>query len=279
MDFVRVPQATEAQPQIAAGEIIFVDYSDKGGPFRNRVLFDCCAVSFVQQGQKQIYRAAGNTVLLPGHGMLIPEGNSIIAEHSETSRLYNSFIVFFPARVGREFMAVKPPVPAANVDAPYLHFETGKYVHQYIRQMRDLIHEGQSLSQAMALLKVNELLTALYEIDPGLLSVIFSNDQQTPLKSLVERYLLQPMTLEELAFLANRSLSSFKRDFQQAYGLSPQKYIRQRRLEMACAELRKGRVARELYLDYGYQHLANFNTAFKRAYGKTPADWASCKTS
>src|SRR3569833_1521658 len=82
MQIIQVPEATRYQARIAAGDITFVDYRDKGGAFRTRVLFDRCAVSFVQNGQKQIYRAAENTVLTPGHGMLIPEGNSIIAEHS-----------------------------------------------------------------------------------------------------------------------------------------------------------------------------------------------------
>lgn len=278
MEMVRVPAATRQQPQLNAGDIYFVDYSDRGGPFRNRVLFECCAVSFVQEGQKQIYRAAGNTVLRPGHGMLIPEGNSIIAEHCDTEALYQSFLVFFPGQLGREFMAVKPPVSAVANEAPYLHFETSAYIRQYVDQMRGLIEAGQVLSAEMATLKVNELLTALYEIDPGILAAIFGGAPKTSLKALIEMHLLQPLTLEELAFLANRSLSSFKRDFQQAYGLSPQKYIRQRRLELAAAELVKGRSANEVYLDYGYQHLANFNTAFKRQFGRTPAEWASRKT-
>jgi AraC-like DNA-binding protein len=275
MEIIQVPQAVKGHPQIASGDIVFLNYRDRGGPFRSRVLFECCAFSFVQNGQKRIYRAGGNTTLRYGHGMLIPEGNSIIAEHSNTDDLYQSFIVFFPARLGHEFMAGKTLKVRAKTDAPYLYFEVDTYIQAYVDHLRSLIDQRQSLSAEMAVLKVRELLTALYELEPDVITALFGRQNEPPLKQVVEANLLNPLTLEELAFLANRSLSSFKRDFEKAYGVSPQKYIRERRLDMAAAELDKGKPVGSVYLDYGYQHLSNFNTAFRRQYGCTPADWAS----
>ena len=188
MDIVRVPQATKAQPQILAGDIAFVDYSDKGGPFRHRVLFDCYAISLVQQGQKQIYRAGGDTVLKPGQGMLIPEGNSIIAEHSDTSSLYSSFIVFFPGHLGKQFVQ-----SAAKANAPYLHFESNAYIQDHVSHMRSLIHKRHVLSADMAKLKVQELLTALHELSPDILSAVFNSHHNT-LKAIVEKHLLGALT-------------------------------------------------------------------------------------
>lgn len=274
MDIIRVPEATRQQPQISAGDIAFLDYQDRGGVFRNRVLFDCYAFSFVQNGQKQIYRAGGNTILTPGHGMLIPEGNSIIAEHSDTSEFYHSVIVFFPGWLGRAFIAAKAAnTVSPQAGAPYIYFKTNAYIEEYVRNIGALITGRQKLSEELAILKVQELLTAMYDLAPDLLLAMFSQPEHLSLKNLVEGNLLNQLTLDELAFLANRSLSSFKRDFQKAYGLSPQKYIRDRRLEMACTELAEGKLASQLYLDYGYQHLSNFNTAFKRKFGVTPADY------
>lgn len=274
MKIIHVPEATREQPQLAAGDIAFVDYSHPGGPpVRNRVIFDCYALSFVQHGQKRIFLAEGQTILTPGFGLLIPSGNSIIAEHSGTTAPYQSFVVFFPGQLGRDFLAAKPAEAAAKTATPYSYFECNTYLREYVRQLRALIRDRQQLSAEMARLKVQELLTAMFELAPGILRAMFSNDGNTSLKKLVENNLLNPLTLEELAFLANRSLSSFKRDFEKAYGLSPQRYIRDRRLEMAATDLAQGRLAGEIYLNYGYQHLPNFNTAFKRKFGLTPADW------
>ncbi|WP_162276891.1 helix-turn-helix domain-containing protein [Mucilaginibacter pedocola] len=254
-----------------AGDIRFVDYRDKGGPFRNRVLFRTFAFSFVQHGQKHIYRAEGSTILRPGHGMLIPEGHSIIAEHSDSDEAYNSIIIFFPASLGQEFIASRNYEGRVKDIAPYVHFEIDGYIGEYVNSLKTLICRGQKLSPELAVIKVNELLTALCDLHPGLLVSLFSGQRDLSLMNLIEQNLLKELSLEELAFLANRSVSSFKRDFMKMYGVPPQQYIRGRKLEIAGKELLKGKSASELYLDYGYQHLSNFNTAFKRKFGVTPS--------
>lgn len=274
MEVVSVPAAVKGQAQTGSGDIHFVDYKDAGGPFRNRVTFNCCAFSFVQNGQKHIYRAEGNTILKPGYGMLVPEGNSLIAEHSDNAARYHSVIVFFPGSIGRDFIAARPcPQAAPLQQALYIHFETNAYIQEYINNIRSLIARRQKLSPEMAVLKVQELLTAMYEMKPELLYRVFSPAGNLTLKNLVEHNLLNRITLDELAFLANRSLSSFKRDFQKQYGVPPQRYILDKRLEMARAELEKGKLATEIYLDYGYAHLPSFTAAFKRKYGLSPGSY------
>ncbi len=66
MQVVHVPGAVASHQKIVAGEISFVNYQDKGGPFRSRVLFSCYAFSFVQNGQKKIYRAGNARRSPPG---------------------------------------------------------------------------------------------------------------------------------------------------------------------------------------------------------------------
>jgi len=272
MEVISVPGAVSGQPQTGAGDVIFVDYKDRGGFFRNRVSFDCCAFSFVQNGQKHIYRGAGNTILKPGYGMLVPEGNSLITEHSDNAERYHSVIVFFPGRIGRQFIESRHYRQTVQLpEAPYLHFQTNPYIQEYICHVRALIARGQKLSPEMAVLKVQELLTAMYDMAPEILTAVFRPEGNLTLKNLVENNLLNPVTLDELAFLSNRSLSSFKRDFQKEYGLPPQRYILERRLEMARADLSLGKSASQIYLDYGYSHLSSFTAAFKRKFGFSPS--------
>lgn len=272
MNIVQVPQAAQTQPQINAGGISFVDYRDQGGVFRSRVLFDHYAFSFVQNGEKQIFRSTESTVLHAGEGMLIPEGNSIIAEHSNNAEPYHSVLIFFPGQVGRDFvskhLSLNTPVKQM---LPYLHFNTDAYISAYVDQLRQLIKSQLPLSEKMARHKLYELLLAMAELYPEQLCALFAGGEQLSLKSLIEYHLFNMLSLDELAFLANRSLSSFKRDFEKAYGISPQRYIRGRRLELACTELARGKSPSDLYLQYGYENLSNFNTAFKRKYGLPPA--------
>lgn len=272
MDVIQVPAATHAQPQLAAGQISFVNYRDKGGPFRSRVLFDRFAFSFVQNGQKHIYRQDENTILSAGQAMLIPEGNSIIAEHSPNAEPYHSVIIFFPGEFGRQFMDRHFTAAEREIktNAPFIHFKTDDYLDAYIKHICGLIEAGTPVSETLALHKLEELLLVMAERYPDGLKSIFGNSTVPSLKKLVETNLMNKLSLDELAFLANRSLASFKRDFEKSYGIPPQRYIRERKLELALEELREGKSPSDLYLVYGYENLSNFNAAFKRLYGYPP---------
>lgn len=274
---IPVPEAVKQQAQLSAGEISFVNYLESGGFDKNRVVFNQFAISFVLNGQKAVYRHDENTIIKPGYGILIPEGNSIMAEHSLNKDKYNSFIIFFPAQLLHSFLANQQQRISAKLKRTpdYILFERTSYLSAYIDQMQTLIEQRQALSPAMAVHKLNELLLNLYELYPDELFAIAGaqSKAEKSLKNLIEHNLFNNLTLDELAFLANRSLSSFKRDFQKLYGISPQKYIRERKLETACADLAAGKKATELYLVYGYESLSNFNTAFKKKYGTTPAGW------
>jgi len=277
MEVFYVPEAVKQQPQIKTGEISFVNYHEKGSLFKNRVVFNQYAISFVLNGQKEIYRATENTIIKAGQAMLIPAGNSIIAEHSLNQQQYHSLVIFFPAHLVSSFMAKHHiALNTANHSpdiAPYIYFSSTPYLNEYLRGIESLIEGGQQLSQSVAIHKLEELLLVIYELFPSQLVNMFSRHQDTAglsLKNLVENNLFNNLTLDELAFLANRSRSSFKRDFEKAYSLSPQKYIRDRKLEAACSELAKGKQASELYDAYGYENLSNFSTAFKKKFGVTP---------
>lgn len=276
MQVLYAPEAVAQLPQLKAGEVIFVNYKEKGGLFRNRVVFNRYAISFILNGQKEIYRGSENTLIPSGQVLLIPQGNSLISERSLNQDSYNSLIVFFPGHLVQDFLARHHIFPAPDSDPvpSFLCFQRTSYLSEYVKGILSLIDSGQSLSPAVGLHKLQELLLVFHEFFPAGLTRLFSPNQNNghlSLKTLIENNLFKNLSLDELAFLANRSLSSFKRDFEKAYGVSPQKYIRDRKLEAAGVELTGGRQPSELYLTYGYDNLSNFSTAFKKKFGVTPA--------
>lgn len=273
---ISVPTAVAHKPQIKVGEVSFVDYHERGGLFKNQVVFQQYAISFVMNGQKEIYRSAERTIITAGQAMLIPAGNTVIAEHSLNDNLYNSVIIFFPGQMAVDLLSRLHInlQRCCDDEASFIRFNTNHYLNDYARNLQHLIQRQELLSPAVAAHKLEEVLLIIYELYPRQLVTLLSqyiNFRQVSLKNIVESNLLNKLTLEEMAFLANRSRSSFKRDFEKAYGISPQKYIRSRKLEMACAELQKGRQPSELYYIYGYDNLSNFATAFKKQYGLSPS--------
>lgn len=88
---------------------------------------------------------------------------------------------------------------------------------------------------------------------------------------MVESKIQSNLKLEEIAFLFNMSLSTFKRHFISEYKVSPGKWFHDKRLLKAKRLLEEGICKpSELYLEFGYNNLSNFSTAFKNKFGVSP---------
>jgi AraC-like DNA-binding protein len=276
MTNIYIPEATETQSRITAGNISFVHYQEQDSFQNTRVVFNCYAISFVINGEKAIYRPSENTVVQTGEGIVIPEGNSIMAEHTLNEYQYSSVLVFFPASVAISFLNKHKLSTEAAIAPDYIKFRQTNYLTNYIKSLQTLIHEEQSLPYELAVNKVEELLLVLLQSHRSQLIALLHSNVPSPasvLKNVVENNLFNNLTLEELAFLAHKSLASFKRDFEKAYHIAPGKYIRERKLEIARQELSQGKNATSLYLDLGYDNLSNFSSAFKKKFGVSPKQY------
>jgi len=82
------------------------------------------------------------------------------------------------------------------------------------------------------------------------------------------------ITLESLAGIAGYSAFHFARKFTLAMGVSPGRYVSQRRLENAMAELAAGKLPlAEIAFNAQFSSQASFTRAFHRATGTTPKEY------
>jgi len=277
MESFHIPQAVKHHPRTTCGDISFVLYKENSQPAKNRVIFNCNAISFIVNGAKDIYKSAQHTVVNTGEAILITEGHSIIAEHSLNKAHYQSILIFFPTEYIVGFLN-KMNIKLANTfdaDNKLVKFKQTPYLAGYLQNLLHIIGHQQTIPLTLGLHKLEELFLSIPPNHLSEMATIFKplmNDELS-LKKLVEKNLVNNLTLDEIAFLANKSLSSFKRDFEKAYNVSPGKYIRQRKLEIASAELAQGKRASELYIDLGYESVSNFTSAFKKQYGLTPKQY------
>ncbi|EKT4094963.1 TPA: helix-turn-helix transcriptional regulator [Stenotrophomonas maltophilia] len=79
-------------------------------------------------------------------------------------------------------------------------------------------------------------------------------------------------SLEDLARLACMSSSSLRLKFQQVYRCSVFAWLRERRLQLACEQLRQGCSVQQAAHFVGYRHATNFATAFRARYGIAPSE-------
>jgi AraC-like DNA-binding protein len=86
--------------------------------------------------------------------------------------------------------------------------------------------------------------------------------------------LYSTISVEELASLAGRSLSTFKRDFKLQFKETPANYIKQKRLEKAFELVKSTNLTiSELCYEVGFQDTSHFTKSFKQKYNQSPSDY------
>ncbi len=88
---------------------------------------------------------------------------------------------------------------------------------------------------------------------------------------VVYQNLFRDISVEELASLTNRSLTSFKKDFKRIFGMPPHRWIVEKRLERAKMLLiSTNKTVSEVGADCGFANISHFIKLFKRRFGITP---------
>ncbi len=122
-------------------------------------------------------------------------------------------------------------------------------------------------------LKIEEAISILRFIDPGVDSVLanFAAPGKIDLISFMQRNFMFNMPMEKLGYLTGRSLSTFNRDFKKLFNVTPQKWLTDKRLELAYYQLaEKQKKPTEVYLEVGFEDLSHFSFTFKKKYGISP---------
>jgi AraC-like DNA-binding protein len=147
-------------------------------------------------------------------------------------------------------------------------------LQNFIASLSPYMNGTSELNTMITQLKVKEAAMILLETNPNLHDLLFDFDP--PGKIDLKAYMLQHykfnVGLDRFAYLTGRSLATFKRDFQQTFQTSPNKWLQDQRLKEAHFLLKEqGRKVSDVYLDAGFKDLSHFSFAFKKAFGTTPS--------
>ena len=125
-------------------------------------------------------------------------------------------------------------------------------------------------------LKLRELLTSILlgGSNPALSAYFRSTAaaDAPSISAIMEMNFRYNLPLNAFAQMSHRSLSSFKREFQKLYGVSPGKWLLDRRLEHAASLLRTTTLSiTDTMFECGFEDLSHFGRAFKEKFGRTPS--------
>lgn len=126
-------------------------------------------------------------------------------------------------------------------------------------------------------IKLNELIYLLLSEEDGCIrrKVLRSSDTQSgQFISVVYDNIFNDISVEMLAELTNRSLTSFKKEFKRLFNAPPHRWIVEQRLDRAKIMLAStSRTVSEIGAECAFANISHFIKLFKQRYRETPASF------
>ena len=277
---IRVPSLIHAGEfqSLKIQDMTFVAYRNQDPPLKNEVFFEEHAVIFVLEGEKKFVSPTQTIHVRKGNIVFIRRGYYFMQETIDTN--YRSLVFFFNEKLLKEFVGqhleLFENVPLSQeTTSALLVFEITESLNKFTESIFPYFHHETQYLNHFLRLKLQELLLHILEIDGSghFKSTLFRlyKGEKVDLEYLMNSYYLKPLSLEELSRLSGRSLSAFKRDFQDNFQTSPALWIKNKRLEYAYLQLEKtNKNVSEISMEIGYESVSHFIKAFKEKFGKTP---------
>ncbi|MDF3013525.1 MAG: putative transcriptional regulatory protein [Cellvibrio sp.] len=166
-------------------------------------------------------------------------------------------------------------LPLNQVRGTYV-IQANEQIRRYIHSLADVYSEfGQT--PALVELKLLELLHLIARQDQSyrfvreLSSRVRNNKNHRSITDFMEQYYSHKLNVDDYALLTGRSVSTFLRDFKRIYNTTPNKWIVDKKVEVARGlMLTNNYSVTRAALEAGFEDVSNFIKVYKRKYGVTP---------
>lgn len=258
-------------------DLFVYDFKMTSDVVKSKVNLSMNMFSFLRIGKKQVHFADAAVTVDKHQSLLIQKGNLLWTELLDKEDIYYCKLFFFSEERLKNFLKEHGKSKACSKDEiPYFIIENDEYIGSFLDSLSQMGVMPESFMESLIAMKFEEimlyLLTKYGEKFEWYLHSLIANES-SPFKRIVESNVYSNLKLEEIAFLCNMSLSTFKRNFITEYGVSPGKWLQDKRLQRAKEILSEGELtASDIYFDFGYSNLSNFSIAFKNKFGISPTE-------
>ena len=236
-------------------------------------------VSLVISG-RQVIRTYEDEVISAGAGevLFLPRGVYYITDLLPQKGNFASLLFYFDDDAIHRFLSDVTVTEVDRNQAPgHLHFPASSVLQAFVQGMLGATGNA-PLTKPLLRLKTQELLHLLHGVAGSKAFARFlfrlTLPKQRNLRQFMEHNYGKPLSVEDYAYLTGRSVSSFRRDFREYFGTTPNKWLRRRRMDEAVALLdaRDMSVA-ELSYAVGYDNVSYFIREFRKVTGASPKQY------
>lgn len=234
------------------------------------------AITLVLKGVLQVDGDNGERVKVKANQMVfLPKGlyniSDIIPEDNTT---FEAVVFFMDEDLVNDYVTKNNIKPRKDLCASPKIMNYSREVKQYTEAILS-IYKGKTITdRSLTRHKLYELLHLITTTDTGCFPealATINNKQRRSLKEFMNANFAKPLSIEDYAYLTGRSVSSFRRDFIDHFGISPKQWLIDKRLENAKELLkRNGTSVSQIALEVGYENFSHFVKAFHKKYGTSP---------
>lgn len=256
---------------ISSNDTMIYFYSNNKASVKNKVVFTKNMFGLLLQGIKEVQTATGKEIITSGELLMLTSGSVLMSESLAENDKFEAILIFFGNNTLSDFCTKRKLTTNKKTTNSIIKIFRDDFLNNFCNSIKLLRKENNTEIDE---LKVHEILgyvsSKFPETFQQFVSNAFADKTSTKLRQVVELNSNKGLTVEELAFLCNMSISTFKRHFADIYNMSPQKYFTKIKMEQAKGLLSLHKRPSEIYHELGYEHMAAFSNEFKKYFGISP---------
>lgn len=254
----------------------------KGKFFKTEVLFEQHMLVWFISGETKIIQADSTYVFNAGDIFLIPRNQlATVINYPKDGKPHKAVAMHLSQERLKDFYTRHKAIKNLPSQQKVYLFRKHPLLESCLASLIPYFDLQENLPPNIASIKIEEAISILRSTDKdvdGLLAN-FEEPGKINLADFMERNYMFNMTMEKFGYLTGRSIATFRRDFKKAFSTTPQKWLTEKRLNLAHYLITEKEVKPiDVYLEAGFENLSHFSYAFKSHFGYPPQSLGKQKT-
>lgn len=279
-DLITLPKIIFGNSEMPNRSFFIHKHQSNKQVLKNKILLQYNLISFLLTGEKILQYANKTTLINDNQIAILSSGNCLMTEKLSVEKNYCSTLFFFDDKSLTDFFikykTIIDKAQAEELNEPFVVLEKDHFIKHFIVSLEFVLQKSNP-SQEILQLKFEEFMLYLLEKHPYVLFSFQKNNQDEnvdfQIREAVEKNITNNISLTELAFLCNTSISTFKRKFVKLYNVPPSQYFLQKKMEVASLLLLNRELPSEVSYKIGYENPSSFSQSFKQVFGISPKQY------
>lgn len=212
--------------------------------------------------------------------IFLSKGVYTVSDYVTGSDIFEAVLLFFDDKLIAKYLSRSAGTGHSHTDSlqnnahgTYI-LHANEQIQRYIDSLNYVYKDAEG-SDALLELKLLELLhlIAIQDKSFRFLRELSSGGsrKRRPITDFMEQYYSHKLKIEDYALLTGRSLSTFIRDFRRSYNTTPNRWIIEKKVDIAHQLLTaKNYSVTDAAAEVGYENTSHFIKVYKQRYGVTP---------